>query len=91
MIFQRPKGEPLRVYMDLEAGRKSTSLADIFVSYHAGDDVQATYAGALFHNNRNYYVSPDKNSVSTLNISSYDFLLFMTAKLCGALNIFFSL
>lgn len=60
--LKRRKGEPLRVYLDLEAGRRSSSFADIFVSYHAGDDVQATYAGALFHNNRNYYVSPDKNN-----------------------------
>ncbi|XP_057819778.2 alpha-(1,4)-fucosyltransferase [Cryptomeria japonica] len=66
----RHKGEPLRVYMDLEAGRRSTSSADVFVSYHAGDDIQATYAGALFHNSRNYYVSPSKNNDTLVYWSS---------------------
>lgn len=50
--------------MDLEAGRKRSGLEDIFISYHAEDDVQSTYAGALFHNGRNYHVSPHKNNVS---------------------------
>eukprot|EP00252_Welwitschia_mirabilis_P012321 TRINITY_DN2733_c0_g1_i2.p1 TRINITY_DN2733_c0_g1~~TRINITY_DN2733_c0_g1_i2.p1 ORF type:complete len:290 (+),score=37.89 TRINITY_DN2733_c0_g1_i2:287-1156(+) len=67
--FKRHKGEPLRVYMDLEAGRNSVP-ADIFVSYHAGDDVQATYAGAQFHSNRNYYVSPFKNNNTLVYWSS---------------------
>lgn len=57
-------GDPLRVYMDLEAGRRRSGREDIFVSYHAKDDVQATYAGALFHNNRNYHVSSWKKNVS---------------------------
>lgn len=64
MFLQRRIGDPLRIYMDLEAGRRRTGHEDIFVSYHAKDDVQATYAGALFHNNRNYYVSSWKNNVS---------------------------
>ncbi|KAH9307593.1 hypothetical protein KI387_035504, partial [Taxus chinensis] len=68
--LMRKKGEPLRVYMDLEAGRKSTSSADVFVSYHAGDDIQATYAGALFHSSRNYYVSPYKNNDTLIYWSS---------------------
>ena len=51
--------------MDLEAGRKRSGVDDIFISYHAKDDVQATYAGALFHNGRNYHVSFSKNNVST--------------------------
>lgn len=50
--------------MDLEAGRKRSGYEDIFVSYHAKDDVQATYAGSLFHNNRNYRLSARKNNVS---------------------------
>ncbi|KAM1233495.1 hypothetical protein ACFX2J_003188 [Malus domestica] len=55
--LQRHSGDPLRVYMDLEAGRKRSGVEYIFVSYHAKDDVQSTYAGALFHNGRNYHVS----------------------------------
>ena len=57
-------GQPLRVYMDLEAGRKRSGREDLFISYHADDDVQSTYAGALFHNSRNYHVSSYKNNVS---------------------------
>ncbi|XP_061343764.1 alpha-(1,4)-fucosyltransferase-like isoform X1 [Gastrolobium bilobum] len=59
---QRHKGEPLRVYMDLEAGRKRSGRKDIYISYHAEDDVQSTYAGTLFHNSRNYYISNKKNN-----------------------------
>ena len=51
--------------MDLEAGRKRSGVEDLFISYHAKDDVQSTYAGALFHNGRNYHVSSLKNNVST--------------------------
>lgn len=53
--------------MDLEAGRKKSGLEDMFISYHAEDDVQSTYAGAFFHYGRNYHVSSDKNKVSPLN------------------------
>lgn len=53
------------MYMDLEAGRKRSGVEDLFISYHAKDDVQSTYAGALFHNGRNYHVSSLKNNVST--------------------------
>ncbi|KAK9713729.1 hypothetical protein RND81_06G047500 [Saponaria officinalis] len=60
--LQRRMGEPLRVYMDLEPGRRRSGREDIFVSYHAKDDVQSTYAGSFFHNNRNYYVSSQKNN-----------------------------
>lgn len=60
--LQRLVGDPLRVYMDLEAGRRRSGREDIFVSYHAKDDVQTTYAGALFHNNRNYHVSSWKKN-----------------------------
>ncbi|KAL4183442.1 hypothetical protein AMTRI_Chr11g98260 [Amborella trichopoda] len=67
---RRREGDPLRVYMDLEAGRKSSGYEDIFISYHAKDDVQSTYAGALFHNNRNYYVSPQKNNDTLVYWSS---------------------
>ncbi|KAK9162155.1 hypothetical protein Syun_003057 [Stephania yunnanensis] len=66
----RRKGGPLRVYMDLEPGRKRSGVEDIFISYHAGDDVQSTYAGALFHNNRNYHVSPSKNNKTLVYWSS---------------------
>ncbi|KAJ7973922.1 putative Alpha-(1,4)-fucosyltransferase [Quillaja saponaria] len=63
-------GEPLRVYMDLEAGRKRSGFEDIFISYHAEDDVQSTYAGGLFHNGRNYYISPKKNKDTLVYWSS---------------------
>ncbi|WOL12717.1 hypothetical protein Cni_G21484 [Canna indica] len=56
----RKKGDPLRVYMDLEASRKPSGFEDIFVGYHAKDDVQSTYAGTLFHKNRNYHISSQK-------------------------------
>ncbi|XAR62674.1 Glycoprotein 3-alpha-L-fucosyltransferase [Bertholletia excelsa] len=68
--LQRRNGEPLRVYMDLEAGRKRSGSEDIFVSYHAKDDVQSTYAGALFHNNRNFLVSSYKNNDTLVYWSS---------------------
>ncbi|CAA0840875.1 Alpha-(1-4)-fucosyltransferase [Striga hermonthica] len=68
--FQRLAGHPLRVYMDLEAGRKRSGYEDIFISYHAKDDVQSTYAGALFHNNRNYHLSPIKNNETLVYWSS---------------------
>ncbi|KAL0326341.1 UNVERIFIED_CONTAM: Alpha-(1,4)-fucosyltransferase [Sesamum radiatum] len=63
-------GDPLRVYMDLEAGRKKSGYEDIFISYHAKDDVQSTYAGALFHNNRNYHLSSMKNNDTLVYWSS---------------------
>eukprot|EP00250_Pteridium_aquilinum_P009027 c18393_g1_i1 orf=514-1758(-) len=59
---QRRPGEPLRAYMDLEAGRKKTGFEDIFISYHAGDHVQATYAGASFHIHRSYFTSSTKKN-----------------------------
>ncbi|KAE8679225.1 Alpha-(1,4)-fucosyltransferase [Hibiscus syriacus] len=68
--FQRHRGDPLRVYMDLEAGRKRSGREDIFISYHAKDDVQSTYAGALFHNGRNYHISSDKNNDTLVYWSS---------------------
>lgn len=74
-ICQRRNGDPLRVYMDLEAGRKRSGVEDIFISYHAKDDVQSTYAGALFHNNRNYHVSSYKNNVRVLNFPPLFFCL----------------
>lgn len=67
---QRRNGEPLRVYMDLEAGRKRSGREDLFISYHAKDDVQSTYAGALFHNNRNYHLSSYKNNDTLVYWSS---------------------
>ncbi|KAM3375266.1 alpha-(1,4)-fucosyltransferase [Capsicum galapagoense] len=68
--IQRRQGDPLRVYMDLEAGRKKSGYEDIFISYHAEDDVQSTYAGSLFHNNRNYHLSPYKNNDTLVYWSS---------------------
>ncbi|KAL2231872.1 alpha-(1,4)-fucosyltransferase [Sesamum indicum] len=68
--FQRLSGDPLRVYMDLEAGRKKSGYEDMFISYHAKDDVQSTYAGALFHNNRNYQLSSIKNNDTLVYWSS---------------------
>ncbi|CAN1235431.1 FUT13, partial [Linum perenne] len=68
--FQRRNGDPLRVYMDLEAGRKRSGVEDLFIGYHAEDDVQSTYAGALFHNGRNYHVSPVKNNDTLVYWSS---------------------
>ncbi|XP_047945815.1 alpha-(1,4)-fucosyltransferase [Salvia hispanica] len=66
----RRDGDPLRVYMDLEAGRKRSGREDIFISYHAKDNVQSTYAGAVFHNNRNYQLSSDKNNGTLVYWSS---------------------
>ncbi|MQL79396.1 hypothetical protein Taro_011824 [Colocasia esculenta] len=66
----RQKGGPLRVYMDLEASRKPSGFEDIFIGYHAKDDVQTTYAGALFHNSRNYHVSRQKRSDALVYWSS---------------------
>ncbi|KAM1120247.1 hypothetical protein ACFX2I_044345 [Malus domestica] len=68
--LQRRTGDPLRVYMDLEAGRKRSGVEDVFISYHAEDDVQSTYAGALFHNGRNYHVSPYKQKDTLVYWSS---------------------
>lgn len=72
IVWQRQAGDPLRVYMNLEPGRKRSGREDIFISYHAKDDVQSTYAGALFHNNRNYHLSSVKNNVSAF----YDYISF---------------
>jgi alpha-1,4-fucosyltransferase len=58
------KGLPLRVYLDLEAARKQTGFEDIFIGYHAQDDVQVTYAGKSFHTSRSYHVSTEKKNVS---------------------------
>ncbi|CAN6440262.1 unnamed protein product [Victoria cruziana] len=66
----RTKGDPLRVYMDLEPGRRSSGYEDIFITYHAKDDVQSTYAGALFHNGRNYHVSSKKQNDTLVYWSS---------------------
>lgn len=68
--LQRRTGDPLRVYMDLEAGRRRSGVEDLFIGYHAQDDVQSTYAGALFHNGRNYHVSPSKNNDTLVYWSS---------------------
>ncbi|KAL6007704.1 GDP-fucose protein O-fucosyltransferase 2 [Asimina triloba] len=67
---ERRVGDPLRVYMDLEAGRKKSGFEDIFIGYHAKDDVQSTYAGGLFHNSRNYHVSSKKNNDTLVYWSS---------------------
>ncbi|KAF5725628.1 alpha-(1 4)-fucosyltransferase-like isoform X3 [Tripterygium wilfordii] len=68
--LRRRNGDPLRVYMDLEAGRKRTGYEDIFIGYHAQDDVQSTYAGGFFHNGRNYHVSSYKKSETLVYWSS---------------------
>lgn len=68
--LQRHSGDPLRVYMDLEAGRRRSGREDLFISYHAKDDVQSTYAGALFHNGRNYHISSYKNNETLVYWSS---------------------
>ncbi|XP_073286014.1 alpha-(1,4)-fucosyltransferase [Primulina huaijiensis] len=68
--LQRRVGDPVRVYMELEAGRKRSGYEDIFISYHAKDDVQATYAGGLFHNSRNYHLSSIKNNDTLVYWSS---------------------
>ncbi|XP_051139511.1 alpha-(1,4)-fucosyltransferase [Andrographis paniculata] len=68
--LKRLKGNPLRVYMDLEAGRKKSGYEDLFISYNSKDDVHCTYAGALFHNNRNYHISPVKNNDTLVYWSS---------------------
>ena len=55
--------------MDLEVGRNEAPSQDLFVSYHANDDLQVTYAGASFHVIRNYYISPVKRDVSCIHHS----------------------
>ncbi|KAL6906139.1 hypothetical protein ACP4OV_003740 [Aristida adscensionis] len=67
---QRMKGLPLRVYLDLEASRKPTGFEDIFIGYHANDDVQVTYAGKSFHTSRSYHVSTEKRSDALIYWSS---------------------
>ncbi|KAL0351349.1 UNVERIFIED_CONTAM: Alpha-(1,4)-fucosyltransferase [Sesamum calycinum] len=80
--FQRLFGDPLRVYMDLEAGRKKSGYEDIFISYHAKDDVQSTYAGALFHNNRNYHLSSMKNMLVLSLTHANDTLVYWSSSRC---------
>lgn len=63
--------------MELEAGRRRSRYEDIFISYHVKDDVQSTYAGAVFHNNRNYQLSSDKNNVSVSYTSFLSFTCFL--------------
>ncbi|POO00209.1 Glycosyltransferase [Trema orientale] len=70
LVRERRTGNPLRVYMDLEPGRKRSGVEDLFVSYHAKDDVQSTYAGGLFHNSRNYHVSSHKENDTLVYWSS---------------------
>lgn len=72
---QRHQGEPLRAYLDLEAGRKKTGFEDIFIGYHAGDTVQATYAGASFHIHRSYFTSSIKRN---------DILVYWSSSRCLA-------
>lgn len=50
--------------MNLEAERKRSGREEIFISYHATDDLQSTYASALLHNERNYHLSAYKDNVS---------------------------
>jgi alpha-1,4-fucosyltransferase len=76
--MQRVQGEPLRVFLELEAIPHRSGSEDLFVSYHASSSVQVTYAGASFHVVRNYYVSPVKQTVSFLKqaLLSLVFLYF---------------
>lgn len=76
--------------MDLEAGRKRSGNEDIFISYHARDDVQSTYAGAVFHNNRNYQLSSDKNNVSVSHIP-FHFIHMSLVPFALLLNLEFAL
>ncbi|KAL5214351.1 hypothetical protein ABZP36_003503 [Zizania latifolia] len=46
--------------MDIEPARKRTGHEDIFIGYHAGDDVQVTYAGKFFRIIHNYHVATKK-------------------------------
>ncbi|EMS61679.1 Alpha-(1,4)-fucosyltransferase [Triticum urartu] len=66
----RMKGLPLRVYLDLEASRKPTGFEDIFIGYHANDDLQVTYAGKSFHTSRSYHVSTEKTTDALIYWSS---------------------
>ena len=51
--------------MDLESKRKRSGREEVFISYHAKDDLQSTYASAIHHNGRNYHISSHKNNVSS--------------------------
>lgn len=68
--LERMKGLPLRVYLDLEAARKPTGFEDIFIGYHANDDVQVTYAGKSFHSSRSYHISTEKTNDALVYWSS---------------------
>ncbi|XP_052153288.1 alpha-(1,4)-fucosyltransferase-like [Oryza glaberrima] len=56
----RKQGEPLRAFMDIEPTRKRSGHEDIFIGYHADDDVQVTYAGKFFRITHNYHVATHK-------------------------------
>ncbi|XP_072950402.1 alpha-(1,4)-fucosyltransferase-like [Typha angustifolia] len=66
----RSQGEPLRAFMDLEATRRPSGYEDIFIGYHANDDIQATYAGKTFRITRSYHVSPHKRNDTLVYWSS---------------------
>uniref|UniRef100_A0A0D9W528 Fucosyltransferase n=1 Tax=Leersia perrieri TaxID=77586 RepID=A0A0D9W528_9ORYZ len=56
----RKQGEALRAFMDIEPTRKRSGHEDIFIGYHADDDVQVTYAGKFFRITHNYHVATHK-------------------------------
>ncbi|CAM6088657.1 unnamed protein product [Calypogeia fissa] len=60
--WRRKQGEPLRVYVDLEADRPRSDLEDIFVSYHSRADLQASYVSKAMDAGRNQYISPLKRT-----------------------------
>nr|CAD1836854.1 unnamed protein product [Ananas comosus var. bracteatus] len=66
----RKQGEPLRAFMDLEATRRPSGFEDIFIGYHAKDDVQATYAGKTFRITRSYRVAKEKKNDTLVYWSS---------------------
>lgn len=69
-LVQRKQGEPLRAFLDIEATRKRSGNEDIFIGYHASDDVQVTYAGKFFQITHNYHVATKKRDVSQTKFSS---------------------
>ncbi|EPS72415.1 hypothetical protein M569_02337, partial [Genlisea aurea] len=67
---QRKTGDPLRISLDLEAGRQRFGYEDLFVGFHAADDVQATYAATAFRKIRSYHSSHTKNNETLVYWSS---------------------
>ncbi|KAJ1696338.1 hypothetical protein LUZ63_004850 [Rhynchospora breviuscula] len=59
-LQNRTEGGPLHAFFQIEAPRWRSGHEDIFISYHASSEVQATYAGKFFRIHRSYNVPNNK-------------------------------